>query len=128
MTTMGTITVELRKNPAVAAIMRATFPNYRRKTVWLNPRGAVTLCDLNWSGGTRSEYRACTLGGSCLGGSGKYNAMAPWDNYAEGKTIEIPPGRCMVRAGFFCGKPSHATIYYNGSDNLLLGPDGGAVA
>jgi hypothetical protein len=101
----------------VAQIIRATFPAYRKRKVWVRATESVTLLDLNWSGGTRSEYRACTLDGKALGNTDKYNAMAPWDaRQIEGVSLPIMPGACVVRGGHFCGKESVLTIYVHPSD------------
>ena len=100
----------------LARIVRATFPDYKRRVITVQASETVTFHDLNWSGGTRSEYRACTLDGQPLGGSAKYNAQAPWDNQAEGKTIPLPQGSVMVQGGHFCGKVSRLTIYVNPAD------------
>ena len=100
-----------------AAIIKATFPAYRRKTVYVRPAESVVLQDLNWSGGTRSEYRACTLDGVALGNSEKYHAMAPWDaRQVEGQKLPVMPGACVVRGGHFCGKESKLTIYVHPSN------------
>lgn len=101
---------------SIAAIVRATFPNYRRKTVRLHTTSSVTLQDLNWSGGTRSEYKACKLDGTLTGGSDRYHQIAPWENPAEGMTLPIPAGMIMVRGGHFCGKESQLSLYVNPAD------------
>jgi hypothetical protein len=51
----------------VKPIINATFPDYRRKKVWLYASETVTLHDLNWSGGTRMQYRACSIDGRFVG-------------------------------------------------------------
>ena len=100
-----------------AAIIRATFPAYRRKTVYVRAAESVELQDLNWSGGTRSSYRACTLDGRALGNADKYHAMAPWDaRQVEGISLPIVPGACVVRGGTFCGKESKLTLYVHPSN------------
>ena len=107
----------------VKSILAATFPDYRKKQVGIDASGKCAFFDLNWSGGTRSQYVACTLAGKTLGSASNYNAMAPWDpRQIEGQTVDIPPGCCIVRAGTFCGKPSTATIYVNPADMPKLLP------
>ena len=66
-----------------ATIIAATFPQYRRKKVRVRATGKITFHDLNWSGGTRTEYRACTLDGYPLGNSAKYNSLAPWGTHGR---------------------------------------------
>ena len=101
----------------VPQIIRATFPAYKRRKVRIVAAEKIMLTDLNWSGGTRSEYRACTLEGSPLGNTDKYNAMAPWDaRQIEGQSLPLIAGACVVRSGYFCGKESLLTIYVHPSD------------
>lgn len=105
-----------RRDESIRAIVEATFPDYRRTKVCIQPSESVTLHDLNWSGGTRSEYRACTLSGEPLGSSEKYSALAPWSNPAEGAELPVPPGAVVARGGHFCGRPSMLTIHVHPSD------------
>jgi uncharacterized Fe-S cluster protein YjdI len=101
----------------VAPIVAATFPEYRGKKFRVEFREQVCLLDLNWSGGSRSQYRACTLSGEALGSSAKYNAMAPWDSrQVEGQSVAVPQGACMVRHSHFCGKDTGITITINPAD------------
>jgi hypothetical protein len=55
------------KRQDVAAIVNATFGDYRGRKIRVGAAEKVSICDLNWSGGTRSQYRACTLTGQRLG-------------------------------------------------------------
>jgi hypothetical protein len=106
-----------QKDASIARIVKATFPSYKRKKVMVRAAKSVELQDLNWSGGTRSEYRACTIDGRELGDSAKFNAMAPWDRRnPEGQSVPIPAGAVMVRGGYFCGKESLLCIYVNPAD------------
>lgn len=101
----------------VAQIIRATFPSYRKRKVRIVPSDSVTVYDLNWSGGTRNEYRACTLNGERLGSLARFNAMAPWDNrQIEGATLPIVQGAVVVEGGFFCGKESTLRIHVHPAD------------
>jgi hypothetical protein len=105
-----------QKDAGIAAIVRATFPAYKRKKVMVRASETVSIQDLNWSGGTRSQYRACTFDGRSLGSLDKYSALAPWDNPAEGQTLPVPAGAVVVRGGHFCGKESLLTIHVNPAD------------
>jgi hypothetical protein len=104
------------RDPAIAHIIRATFPQYRKRKVYLKARETITLQDLNWSGGTRAEYRTCTLDGHPTASTLPYSALAPWNNYAEGVTLPIPQGMACVQGGVFCGKESTLTINVNPAD------------
>ncbi len=105
-----------KKDPTIAAIVAATFPDYRRRTVRIESRASCELQNLNWSGGSRDEYRACTLEGESLGSTQKYAMQAPWRNQAEGQTVPIPPGSVLVRNGYFCGNRTMLVIMVNPAD------------
>lgn len=101
----------------VASIVRAAAKNYRKRTVSVVPTESVTLHDLNWSGGTRSEYATVEIATlRRIGDLSRYHMMAPWNNPAEGATLPIVPGVIVVRTGFFCGKESEATLYVHPAD------------
>jgi hypothetical protein len=106
----------------VKAIINATFPDYRRKKVWVYASETVTLHDLNWSGGTRMQYRGATLNGQFAGSADKHNHVAPWDNKAERARVPIPQGHVVVSYGTFCGKPSMLSIYVHPLDMPRLLP------
>ena len=106
-----------------AAEFKAFLPGYRKRKVRVVAAESVTLCDLNWSGGTRSQYRAHAIATAReVGNVDRYNAFAPWDNPAEGARLPVPPGAIVIRTGFFCGKESMATIYVNPADMPRLLP------
>lgn len=105
-----------KADPTIAAIVRATFPDYRRKAVTIQADSSVTLHDLNWSGGTRNDYRACTVEGEFAGSTARYSQCAPWRNPAEGAEMPIPVGMIVVRGGTFCGKPSMLSLHINPAD------------
>jgi hypothetical protein len=103
-----------RKDETIAKLVKATFPDYRRPKLQIKAVESVTLQDLNWSGGTRSTYKAVTIDGQPLGTSEAYSREF-W-SAKEGATVPIPVGAVVVRAGTFCGKPSLMTIYVNPAD------------
>lgn len=100
----------------IPQIVRATFPDYRGRKFKVQATEKVTLHDLNWSGGSRSQYRTCTLNGTPAGSADRYNAMAPWENIAEGKSLPVPQGFAVVRHSIFCGKDTGLTVYVNPAD------------
>jgi hypothetical protein len=103
------------KKPAkdFKSIINATFPDYKKRDVYIIASETVTLHDLNWSGGTRSEYRACHVDGSNNGRHVDTGRPAPWSNPYEGLTIPIPVDCLVVKGGHFCGKASTLYIYAN---------------
>lgn len=108
---------------SVKHIIAATFPNYRKREVAIDCSGSVTFHDLNWSGGTRAQYKSCSLDGRTGNSLAKYNQMAPWDpRQIEGQTIPIPQGLAVVSAGDFCGKPATMVIHIHPADMPKLLP------
>lgn len=100
---------------AVPNIIGATFPSYRGKTVSLVPAENVTVTNLHWSGGSRSQWAACTLDGRAQGNSGALSAADPW-RQPHSHQVAIPPGSVMVENPIFCGKPLPLRVYVHPSD------------
>lgn len=100
----------------VREIVKATFPDYKRKKVIIQASETVTFFDLNWSGGTKSEYRACTVEGRPLPSNYNMGGPAPWNNPFEGMTVNLPPGAVIVKGGYFCGKVSLLYIHVHPSN------------
>jgi len=95
----------------VRHIVKATFPSYKRRQVVIKTSETVTFHDLNWSGGSRSEYRACSVDGKPIDSRVNMNGPAPWANPFEGKQITLPVGAVIVEGGYFCGKTSMLYIH-----------------
>jgi hypothetical protein len=100
----------------VKEIILATFPGYKKRNVYICPNDKVYLGGLNWSGGSRSEYRACTITGRSLSNQYDMSAPAPWNNPFEGKEIAIPQGYIVVKGGHSCGKEATLQINVNPAD------------
>ncbi len=106
----------------IREIIAATFPSYKRHHVYLVPTTSITLSDLNWSGGTRTEYRACTIDCRPIMATVDMNSPAPWDNKFEGKTVELPINTVIVQGGYFCGKVAMLRINVNPENMAKLLP------
>lgn len=100
----------------VRPLVAATFPDYKGRKLSVEPAVSVTLYDLNWSGGSRNQYRTCTLSGEFIGSADKHNAKAPWVNFAEGQRVEIPPGCVVVKRCIFSGVDCGLTFYIRPDD------------
>jgi hypothetical protein len=100
----------------VRNIVDATFPDYKRHKVAIIATNSVSIYGLNWDGGSRYQYRAATLDGRKAGNLDRYNNFAPWDNPANGSTVDVVPGACIVKGGTFCGKPAMLYIYVRPED------------
>ena len=108
----------------VRTIIKATFPNYRRKTVLVEIAVKMQIYGLNWDGGSRHEYAACTLNGKSKSGiAAKINMPHPMNNPYEGLKIEIPRGAIVVQGGTFMGKPSRLRVYVHPADFATVFPD-----
>lgn len=100
----------------VKDIIQATFPDYKKRKVHIEPVEKITFYGLNWSGGSKYVYRAATIEGGSLPEKLDMGAIAPWRNPFEGVTANLPQGCVVVQAGWFCGKTVTATIYVNPND------------
>lgn len=118
---MSYVTVNAKE---VKEIIQATFPGYKKHKAVIVPGEKVTFYDLNWSGGTRNEYRACTIDGRPLDNAYNMSAPAPWNNPFEGKEIAIPENMVVVQGGHFCGKTSTLFIHVHPANmpKLLTNP------
>jgi hypothetical protein len=96
----------------VALIISATFPDYTGKKVRVTGTESVTLHNLEWSGGSRSLYRACTIDGVTLGAV----AHGHIDNPAEGAKTSIALGCAIVEHITFCGRDLGLRIYVRPDD------------
>ena len=114
-----------KSNPAVKAIIQATFPSYRGRTVSVDASGAVGFYDTNWGGGTKNTYRAVTYrvdqGQLVITDTDRLHAPAPWVNPIEGKRVEVPEGVAVVEHSIFCGKDCGITIYVNMRGGQIAG-------
>ncbi len=98
-------------------MVRKLFPAYRKRNVNVRATTKVTFFDLNWSGGSRSEYHAIDLSNGAARTMSNWNQLAPWANPYEGSSVELVPGFAVVKTGYFCGKESTLTIYVH-PDNM----------
>jgi len=101
--------IRVRKSD-VAAVVKATFPNYSGRRFVVLVAETVQFSDLNWGGGTRNEYRSHDL---TDGTARSLPQMPPWKNVAEGKTVPIPDGWAVVEQSYFCGRDHGLTIHVN---------------
>lgn len=100
----------------VEPLIQATFPEYGGRTVRVEVKDSITLRDLNWSGGSRNQYRVCSIDGKPGGSTDHLNQMSPWNNPAEGARLPIPQGVVVVERSMFQGKDLGLRLYYNAAD------------
>ena len=108
-------TIKIKKAEA-RHLINATFPDWKGRKIQVDVSGVVYLCNLNWDGGSRSQFRACTLEGRRTGSMDSYNQTAPWLHEAEGAKINIPEGHCVIRHSICMGKDCGLTIHINPND------------
>jgi len=105
------------KSKDVKPIINATFPKYRKRKVIITVTNKVTFYDVNWHGGTKSEYRACTVAGEPIKSKVNMGVPAPWNNPYEGLEIDLPKNAVIVESGYICGKARTLCIYVH-PDNM----------
>ena len=97
------------KKSEVKDIIKATFPQYRGRTIHIEFTPTVRFHDTNWGGGSKSTYAAIASDGR----TARLNVPAPWINTVEGQSVDIPMDVLIVRHSIFCGKDCGITIYAN---------------
>lgn len=105
--------IHVRKKD-VAAIVDATFPEYKGKKFKIKAANSITFSRLNWSNGAKDEYVAC--------GFNKDKQTAsylPWPStqYVEGNTQELYPGIAIVMHTRSGSQDLGLTIYMH-PDNI----------
>jgi hypothetical protein len=99
----------MRTTQQTRSIVSAAFPEYTGRKVSQDFSGTVRFEDLNWNGGTRSEFRAVRLSD---GVSQPLPVAAPWANPIEGAEIAIPAGFAIVRFSTYCGGIPLVRVFY----------------
>ena len=105
------------KSSELKNIINATFPENKKRKVYVEAVTEVTFYDLNWSGGTQNQYRACTIDGQPIEAKVDLNFLAPWKNKFEGMKIAIPKDVVIVCQSIFCGKELSLFAYVH-PDNM----------
>ena len=104
------------KKKDIAPFLSATFPEYSGRKFSVEARAHIYLCGLNWDGGSRNQYRACTVTGEPIGSADRFNHVAPWNNQAEGQKVPLPEGCVVAEHTIFQGKDMGVRFYLNPSD------------
>lgn len=100
----------------IAPLLAATFPDYTGRKFFVQAAERVTLWDLNWCEGSRTQYRTATISGQTLNNRDTYNHVAPWANMAEGKEIPVPVGAIVASNTISQGRECGVTFYINPAD------------
>lgn len=118
---MNTVFIDRKE---VEPLIAATFPKYTGKKIEVRATESVLLHGLNWAGGSRNQYAACSLSGQAMGNAAIGNQAAPWSNPVEGKSCPVPAGYCVIEHCLFCGKDLGLRIYVNPADMPRYLPSG----
>jgi hypothetical protein len=112
--------MKLRKSD-VATLIAASFPNYRGRL--FTGRVATDVCfgDLNWSGGSRSQYVILDLATGRRADLRQLSRNAPWSQPMEGATVPIPAGMVVVEHTISAGNDRGLTFHHNPADRLERG-------
>lgn len=116
-------TIRVRKCD-VRAVLAASFPGYTGRKFRVQVCTHVSLSDLHWSGGTRSEYVAVELSS---GRRSPARTGTPW-NGAEGARVEIPAGAVVVEHARFMGEDAGITVHVRPENAPRLLPAGAEVS
>lgn len=108
-------TIQL-KSSEMKSIINATFPNNTKRKIYIEAKSEVTFYGLNWDGGSRNQYRACTIDGKPFENKVDVNAPAPWKNQFEGMKITVPQGVVIVLESVSCGQICPLHVYVNPVD------------
>jgi len=99
-------TVKITRKQA-EPVLKASFPEYRGRTIRVDFSGTVCFHDTNWGDGSRNYYHGVKADGT----SKRMVVPAPWVNPVEGKTMLIPSDVLIVEHSIFCGHDCGITIY-----------------
>lgn len=106
---MATQPIALSKTtPEVKALLKATYPDYRGRTIKLEVQDTYYMHDY-WTGGSRTYVKAFDLGTGKIAG---HNADNPFERQAHA-SFPIPDGVAMVEHVIFCGKDCGIRVIVN---------------
>ena len=98
-------------NPAIKALLAATFPDYKGRKIRLCVPECRVQFDQNGGGGTYDRVMALRLED---GATARLPRLAPWTDEAVAMAndgVDVPPGMLLVVWSRFCGADLGITIY-----------------
>ena len=128
----------LRDNPIAWDVIRAAFPDYRKRACYLLefPQDSGVRINSYWDGGTREYFAVVRLSDMkqtrMPTQTHPFFDMAPLQGQ-ETTTVSVdragnvmlkylPPGFALVSTGMFCGKPSTARVWLNAENITKMLP------
>jgi hypothetical protein len=107
------VTVPFKSVP----FLKGMFAGYKRRDINIRVCERMSFHDLNWSGGSKTDYTIVRLDDNATMSLASWGQLAPWANPYEGATIDMRPGFMIVSTGYFCGKVSLMNVYVH-PDNM----------
>jgi hypothetical protein len=111
--------VKLTAGSKLMAFVKSARPSYRKHSVSICERNAVTLGDGYWYAGSRSDYTHHNLDGSSAGAL-RYPIAPAQFGGGVAPHFEIPVGTIVVKGGTSCGKESMLTLIGSQADIAAL--------
>jgi hypothetical protein len=112
------IEVKLSQHPTITAVVRAAFPDYKKRAVLVVKRDTCRLRETYLDGTPHYTYIAVDLDTKQSKGAPEHPPAAPGCN----TTVAIPLGVAIVQGGKHCGKPAQASVYVHPTDFNSLFP------
>jgi hypothetical protein len=115
---------KLSEFPALARIVRAAEPGYRKATAILCVYPRIEITGTYWDSGSRDHYTLVELlPHDTYGVRRLYGASAPPQfGGREPAPVELTNDIAVVSCGIFRGKPAHARLYVNPNTLARLAP------
>jgi len=112
--------------PGVKELLAKTFPSYRGRKLKLYIQENISFDDINWDGGSRTEYFLVNTDTQEV--QKVANHKAPWTQYAydAAQPRAIPKNCIIVSQGCFCGKMGG--INFTVSSQTALAQAGESIA
>ena len=98
---------KLRKQD-ILPILKLTYPDYKGRKYFLRVEESVLLYNLNWSDGSRRQYRFVNVDGRV--DSLNMGYQQPWANQYEGLRVTLPQDVCCVTRSVICGRETGVTV------------------
>jgi hypothetical protein len=111
----------LKGAPELTRVIRCAKADYRKRHAFVYVRDNVELSNTYWDGGSRSTYTAVNLATGQASTAEQY-APQQFGGPCAPLNVSIPQGVAIVETGFFCGKPSTASVYINPADATPMLP------
>lgn len=114
--------IPFRSDLSICRVLKAAFPRYRKRDVWISIVEMHTPFGYWWDGGSCSTYYV--VNGNCRLPLPVPNGPPPFCKPAGPVTLR--PGMMIVTTSVFCGKTGTMHVYIHPDD--VLAPSAAALA